>query len=74
NGTGRLKNMYPGAILLTGMVSVVYALEQTHIIIPGVTNLFAMIPGYTLGLGWLIPAAIGCVAGCLIGKNRNKSR
>ncbi|MEF9940114.1 MAG: branched-chain amino acid transport system II carrier protein [Clostridium sp.] len=74
NGTGRLKNMYPGAILLTGMVSVVYALEQTHIVIPGVTNLFAMIPGYTLGLGWLIPAAIGCVAGCLIGKNRNKSR
>lgn len=65
-GTGRFKNMYPVSILLTGIVSVIYALEQSHIVIPGVTGLIAHIPGYMLGLGWLIPAVAGVGIGSFI--------
>lgn len=65
-GTGHLKNMYPVSILLTGIVSVVYALEQSRIVIPGVTSAIAHIPGYMSGLGWLLPAVIGAVAGGFI--------
>lgn len=73
-GTGCFKNMYPGSILLTGIVSVVYALEQSNIVIPGVAGIFAYLPGYAIGLGWLIPAAAGAVIGSLIssGKTRGK--
>lgn len=55
----RFRSVYSISILLTGIVSVVYALEESHILIPGLTQLMAMIPGYGIGLGWLIPAAIG---------------
>lgn len=66
-GGERLKGVYPWAILLTGVVSVISVLEQSHIIVPGITALTAKIPGYSLGLGWLIPAAAGGVIGWLGG-------
>lgn len=44
--------MYPAAILLTGIVSVIYSLEQTRIVIPVITGAVSLLPGYGLGLGW----------------------
>ena len=73
-GANRLRGVYPGAILLTGIVSVISALEQANIIIPGITALIAHIPGYFLGLGWLIPAAAGGVMGWLGGSLHTVSR
>ena len=58
-GEGAGKKMYPAAVLLTGIVSVVYSLEQTRIVIPVITRAVSLLPGYGLGLGWLLPAAVG---------------
>lgn len=66
-GEKRLRGVYPCAILLTGIVSVISVLDQIHIVIPEVTALIAGIPGYSMGLGWLIPAAVGGVTGWLFG-------
>ena len=60
------RKMYPAAILLTGIVSVIYSLEQTRIVIPVITGAVSLLPGYGLGLGWLIPAAIGIGIGRML--------
>lgn len=67
-GRGRLKYAYPAAILLTGLTSVVYALDQTAVVIPGVTAVISLIPGYVHGFGWVIPAVIGAGIGMGIGE------
>ena len=65
-GEGAGRKMYPAAILLTGIVSVIYSLEQTRIVIPVITGAVSLLPGYGLGLGWLIPAAIGIGIGRML--------
>lgn len=65
-GEGRYGRIYPLSILFTGIISVVFALEGAGIVIPGVMKACAMIPGYEMGLGWLLPAAAGVLAGVLI--------
>ncbi len=54
----RWRYVYPCSILFTGVVSVLYALDQRYV--PAVV---AKLPGYTSGLGWILPAAAGLVAG-----------
>lgn len=58
--------VYPTAILFTGVVSVIYALDLKSLVIPWLTSLTSKIPLYSLGLGWLIPAAIGIALGILL--------
>ncbi len=70
-GMGRGRGMYPWAISLTAVVSIIYALEQTKLPIPWITKAASLLPGYGLGLGWMIPAAAGMALGLIFGgKNR----
>lgn len=66
NGTGKRKRIYPVSILFTVVVSIIYALEQSHIVIAFVTPLFGMLPGYKLGLGWVLPSILGAGIGFLL--------
>lgn len=43
-----------------------YALDQKSLTIPWLTSMTSKIPLYSIGLGWLIPAAIGIVLGILL--------
>ena len=54
--------IYPCAITVTAVVSVIYALNSIGIIIPGITNLILSIPPLP-DLCWVIPALIGAVIG-----------
>lgn len=64
-GEGVYGHIYPLTILFTGVVSVIFALEGAGLVIPGVMKVCAMIPGYDMGLGWLIPAAVGLILGII---------
>lgn len=63
--TGRWPAMYPCSILLTGIVSVVYALEQSKLVIPFLSHATTYLPGYGAGLGWIVPALGGMAAGVI---------
>ena len=63
--TRRWPAMYPAAILFTGAVSVVYALEQSKFVIPFLTQATTFLPGYGAGLGWIVPAFAGMAAGII---------
>lgn len=58
--------MFPCSILLTGIVSVVYALEQSKVVIPLLSQVTTFLPGYGAGLGWIVPALGGMAAGVVI--------
>lgn len=61
--TDRWPAMFPWSILLTGVVSVVYALEQSKVVVPGLTQITAWLPGYGMGLGWIVPSLAGMAVG-----------
>lgn len=61
--TKRWPAMFPCSILLTGIVSVAYALEQSKVVIPLVSQFTTYLPGYGSGLGWIVPALTGMAAG-----------
>lgn len=58
--------VYPITILMTGVVSITYALFESKISIPVFTSLANKIPFYSVGLGWMIPAVIGIFIGIII--------
>jgi LIVCS family branched-chain amino acid:cation transporter len=56
--------VYQGSLLLTFIVSVFDGLNAAGIGIQGVNTLFAQIlPFYSIGLGWIVPAIIGGILG-----------
>ncbi|MDO3411606.1 branched-chain amino acid transport system II carrier protein [Saccharibacillus sp. CPCC 101409] len=61
--------VYRGALLLTFIVSLFDGLKAGGIEIAAAENVFSSIlPLYGVGLGWLVPAVIGGLAGLLLGK------
>lgn len=56
--------MFPVTMTFTSIVSVVYALESWFQV-PVLSNLFSHLPGYTLGLGWVLPALVGMIVGMI---------
>lgn len=64
--TRRWPAMFPSSILLTGIVSVVYALEQSKVAVPALTQLTAWLPGYGMGLGWIVPSLVGMAVGVAV--------
>jgi len=58
--------VYSITILMTGLVSITYALFESKISIPVLTSLVNKIPFYSVGLGWIIPAIIGIFVGIII--------
>lgn len=73
-GAGGYRRVYPAAILFTAVISIIYALDQAKLAIPGLTQAASLIPGYGLGLGWLIPAAVGGLIGCCFRENGQKGQ
>ncbi len=62
--------IYISTLLLTGIVSVYDGLVSV-----GLPSIFAWLPLYAQGLGWIVPAVIGIVIGLLfIPKTKNSSR
>ena len=59
-------SIYTWAVLLTGVVSLVDGLKAAGLE-PGISKLFATyLPLYDLGMGWLVPALVGCFIGYLL--------
>ncbi|GGO04666.1 branched-chain amino acid transport system II carrier protein [Saccharibacillus kuerlensis] len=66
--------VYQGAMLLTFLVSLFDGFAAADIKFTFVTSLFsATLPLYEVGLGWLLPAVIGALAGALIAQLMGKS-
>ncbi len=60
----KLKNnpyAYPASITATGLVSVVYSLDQMKVPLGFVKNMFSILPFYSLGMGW-VTVALAAVA------------
>ena len=64
--------MFPCSILLTGIASVVYALEQSKVTIPFLSQATTYLPGYGAGLGWVVPALAGMAAGIVVSSVREE--
>ena len=59
----RRRLVYPTAVLFTGTASVFYALTQAGLFSQPVRTFFMRLPLAAVGLGWLIPAAVGIALG-----------
>lgn len=55
--------IYPWSAFVCGLFSLLFMLEENHVVIPGVTGLLHGIPGSAYGFGWLIPTAFAIGAG-----------
>lgn len=58
-----LRLVYPLTVGLVCVESITAALRQVHVTIPGLSDLCAAIPLASQGLGWLLPALAGLLAG-----------
>ncbi|MCC8025940.1 MAG: branched-chain amino acid transport system II carrier protein [Clostridium sp.] len=58
--------MFPCTIFFTGAVSVVHALEQSKVTVPALTQATTWLPGYSSGLGWIVPALAGMAVGVMV--------
>ncbi|MBY0123419.1 branched-chain amino acid transport system II carrier protein [Bacillus sp. S/N-304-OC-R1] len=68
------KGVYQGSIIMTFIVSVFDGLNAAGINIEAVNNLFtAILPGYGVGIGWIIPAIVGGVIGSLFNFEKKES-
>lgn len=70
------REIYVGAVLGTGMVSLIYALEQSGVLGETVSGVIegalGWLPGYDLGLGWILPGIFGILAGFAVWSIRGK--
>ncbi|GAE37666.1 branched-chain amino acid transport system carrier protein [Halalkalibacter akibai JCM 9157] len=61
------KEVYQISILFTFIVSIFDGLSAAGIVVSSVDNLFeSILPLYSVGLGWLIPAVVGGIIGYLL--------
>ena len=63
----------PTAILLTGIVSIVAALDGIGLAVPGLSQLIRHLPFYADQLGWLLPAVLGITIGIVLSAMRLQS-
>ena len=70
---GRYPAVYPWAVGLTGISSMIYALEGTGIHFPAVSKILAEIPLHSIGLGWLWAAAAGILLGVAFSGKKSHS-
>ena len=70
---GRFRLVYPAAILLTGIVSIVAALDGIGLAVPGLSQLIRHLPFYADQLGWLLPAVLGIAIGIVLSAMRPQS-
>lgn len=68
------KVVYSCAILFTGVVSVVDALNQAGIKLGFLVNAFSKLPLYEKGLGWIVPGILGILVGYTISALRKEEK
>lgn len=61
----KLRFVYPVAIGFTGVASVLYALVDIDFLPAGLADALKLMPMADLGLGWVLPAVVGGIAGIL---------
>jgi len=67
------KEVYQGAMLLTFLVSLFDGIKSAGIELTAVEQVFSgILPLYSVGLGWLLPALVGGVGGWLVAKITGK--
>lgn len=59
-------------LVLTGIISVVDALKSSGFEFNAITQIFSYLPFYEQGIGWLVPAIIGTLAGIIIARTTHK--
>ena len=59
--------VYGLTMLFTGVVSIIYALDSLGFKLNFVTQLLNKLPFYGQGLGWIVPALVGIIAGYIVG-------
>lgn len=57
--------VYPWVILLTGLESLIYVLQNEGFVLPVIGEQLASIPLYSMGLGWIWTAVVGMVIGII---------
>ena len=60
--------VYPAAILLTSVASILYAVSDAGLMLPAVTRVIDKVPLAAVGLGWVLPAAAGVLLGLLLSR------
>ncbi|RXT02878.1 branched-chain amino acid transport system II carrier protein [Ammoniphilus sp. CFH 90114] len=64
--------VYSGAMIGTGLVSIVDSLQRMVLDISQVVSWYEWLPLYEQGLGWLVPALIGGLLGYFVPVNRTR--
>ncbi|AYB38096.1 branched-chain amino acid transport system II carrier protein [Brevibacillus laterosporus] len=64
------KSVYKMSLLGTAMISLVDALQQSHIDVSFITDVYRYLPLYEQGIGWVLPALVGACIGFLWGKGK----
>jgi LIVCS family branched-chain amino acid:cation transporter len=66
--------VYIGALLATGFVSIFDGLNNAGIDVNAVLTIFGkFLPFFSHGIGWLVPAIIGAIAGWVVSKIRSSN-
>lgn len=68
------QNVYRGAVLLTGFVSLIEGLTMYGLELSLLNLLIAQLPLASLGLAWVVPAIIGGIVGFLSDSKNNQSK
>lgn len=66
-------SVYIGAILLTAIVSLYDGLIEFGFSLPAITPIMEILPFFSVGLGWLIPAIVGGFIGLLFMNKTQKT-
>jgi LIVCS family branched-chain amino acid:cation transporter len=66
------KEVYIGAIIATALISIADGLKAFGMDLGPIQQMYSFIPLYAEGIGWVIPALIGAVAGFIIAMIRGR--
>ena len=55
--------VYAGVVLFTGISSLIHVVDTLGVLHDAVSSILYYIPGYAMGLGWVIPGIVGGVLG-----------
>jgi LIVCS family branched-chain amino acid:cation transporter len=69
------KEVYQVSILFTFIVSIFEGLNAAGLQVEAIQKLLtALLPWYSVGLGWIVPAVIGGIIGFLVSSLRRKEK
>lgn len=63
--------VYICALIPTGIISIIDGLNAAGLGSEGLNNTLSILPLFSVGIGWLVPAIIGAIVGFIIAFNTN---